>query len=62
MTNSVYERMIITKLCSDQGDDGNYGSCAVSDIAALQALSKRIHFGKFIAEVCDSSVHDSPSP
>eukprot|EP00729_Bicosta_minor_P009979 gene9979-16379_t len=32
------------------GDDGNYGSAAVCDIAVLQALSKRIHFGKFIAE------------
>lgn len=35
-------------MCS--GDDGNYGSAAVCDIAVLQALSKRIHFGKFIAE------------
>lgn len=27
-----------------------YGSTATADIAVLQALSKRIHFGKFIAE------------
>jgi chorismate mutase len=31
-------------------EDGNFGSSAVNDIAVLQALSKRIHFGKFIAE------------
>lgn len=33
------------------GDDGNYASTAVSDLACLQALSRRIHYGKFVAEV-----------
>jgi chorismate mutase len=28
----------------------NYGSAAVLDVACLQALSRRIHFGKFVAE------------
>lgn len=28
----------------------NYGSTATCDIACLQALSRRIHFGKFVAE------------
>ncbi|KAF2205470.1 chorismate mutase [Delitschia confertaspora ATCC 74209] len=28
----------------------NYGSAAVEDVACLQALSRRIHFGKFVAE------------
>jgi chorismate mutase len=32
------------------GDDGNYGSSAMYDVMILQALSKRIHFGKFVAE------------
>ncbi|CAM6097571.1 unnamed protein product [Calypogeia fissa] len=32
------------------GDDGNYGSTATSDVLCLQSLSKRIHFGKFVAE------------
>ncbi|RVD84882.1 uncharacterized protein DFL_003219 [Arthrobotrys flagrans] len=36
------------------GDRGeqmeNYGSTAVADVAVLQALSRRIHFGKFVAE------------
>lgn len=31
-------------------DDQNYGSSATLDVAALQALSKRIHYGKFVAE------------
>ncbi|KAJ7527827.1 hypothetical protein O6H91_16G073300 [Diphasiastrum complanatum] len=33
-----------------EGDDGNYGSTAVCDVLCLQALSKRIHYGKFVAE------------
>ena len=28
----------------------NYGSAAVCDVACLQALSRRVHFGKFVAE------------
>lgn len=28
----------------------NYGSAAVCDVNCLQALSRRIHFGKFVAE------------
>ncbi|MCO5580740.1 hypothetical protein L7F22_034610 [Adiantum nelumboides] len=35
---------------STKGDDGNYGSTAVCDVLCLQALSKRIHYGKFVAE------------
>jgi chorismate mutase len=34
----------------DKEDDGNYGSSATKDIEALQLLSRRIHFGKFVAE------------
>ncbi len=29
----------------------NYGSAATCDVLCLQALSRRIHFGKFVAEV-----------
>lgn len=32
------------------GDDSNYGSAGVLDVLCLQALSKRIHYGKFVAE------------
>ena len=37
-------------LLTREGDDGNYGSAALGDVAALQALSKRVHYGKFVAE------------
>jgi chorismate mutase len=32
------------------GDDSNYGSAALYDVMILQALSRRIHYGKFVAE------------
>eukprot|EP00978_Attheya_sp_CCMP212_P048824 scaffold581008_cov51-Attheya_sp.AAC.1 len=32
------------------GDDEQHGSTVLSDIAALQALSRRVHYGKFVAE------------
>ncbi|XP_002512128.3 chorismate mutase 3, chloroplastic, partial [Ricinus communis] len=32
------------------GNDGNCGSAAVYDTMCLQALSRRIHYGKFVAE------------
>ncbi|KAF7314284.1 Chorismate mutase [Mycena kentingensis (nom. inval.)] len=31
-------------------DDGNYGSAATIDVEALQAISKRVHYGKFVSE------------
>ncbi|KAL8967143.1 MAG: hypothetical protein Q9183_003048 [Haloplaca sp. 2 TL-2023] len=35
----------------DRGEtEENYGSAAACDVALLQALSRRIHFGKFVAE------------
>ncbi|OIW09296.1 hypothetical protein TanjilG_01267 [Lupinus angustifolius] len=33
------------------GDDGNYAQTAASDLSLLQAISRRIHYGKFVAEV-----------
>ncbi|CAG9462678.1 unnamed protein product [Pedinophyceae sp. YPF-701] len=33
-----------------EGDDSNYGSAAMYDVHCLQALSKRVHYGKFVAE------------
>lgn len=45
----IYETRIVPSLCS-AGDDQQYGSSAVCDVACLQALSKRIHYGKFVAE------------
>ncbi len=45
----VYEQEIIPFICIP-GDDCQYGSTSVCDVNALQALSKRIHYGKFVAE------------
>ncbi|KAF9869562.1 chorismate mutase [Colletotrichum karsti] len=51
-----YVETFLPALCPDFGreDRGesqeNYGSSATCDIACLQALSRRIHFGKFVAE------------
>ena len=46
---NIYINNIIPKMCVE-GDDGQYGSSALCDVTALQALSKRIHYGKFVAE------------
>lgn len=35
---------------SEFEDDGNYGSAATVDVEVLQALSKRVHYGKFVSE------------
>lgn len=45
----LYINNIIPLICK-KGDDGNYGSSSVCDVNILQALSKRIHYGKFVAE------------
>jgi chorismate mutase len=51
-----YVEKFLPAVCPDFGreDRGepeeNYGSSATCDIACLQALSRRIHFGKFVAE------------
>ncbi|KAG6854648.1 hypothetical protein C0991_003296 [Blastosporella zonata] len=31
-------------------DDGNYGSAATIDVEVVQAISKRVHYGKFVSE------------
>ena len=51
-----YIHDVLPDACRDFGraDRGetkeNYGSAAVCDVNCLQALSRRIHFGKFVAE------------
>ena len=50
---SVYQNKVLPELTSgvpERENSRTYGSTSVADIACLQALSKRIHFGKFIAE------------
>ncbi|EGN98216.1 hypothetical protein SERLA73DRAFT_91475 [Serpula lacrymans var. lacrymans S7.3] len=39
-------------------DDGNYGSAATIDVEILQAISKRVHYGKFVSE---SKFVDNPA-
>ncbi|MDD5706903.1 MAG: chorismate mutase [Kiritimatiellae bacterium] len=46
---AAYETEAIPRLCP-AGDDSQYGSSAVCDVACLQALSRRVHFGMFVAE------------
>uniref|UniRef100_A0ACD5ZY66 Uncharacterized protein n=1 Tax=Avena sativa TaxID=4498 RepID=A0ACD5ZY66_AVESA len=38
-------------LLAKNGDDGNYAVTAASDLACLQALSRRINYGRYVAEV-----------
>ncbi|TPX44526.1 chorismate mutase [Synchytrium endobioticum] len=47
--HDVYVQEIVPAIAA-AGDDLNYGSAATRDIDALQALSRRIHYGKFVAE------------
>jgi chorismate mutase len=44
-----YVEKIIDRLCVP-GDDEQHGSSVLCDITALQALSRRVHYGKFVAE------------
>lgn len=47
---------------TEPGDDGHYGSSAMLDVLVLQALSKRVHYGKFIAEakfVADAAAYEN---
>jgi chorismate mutase len=52
-----YIDTFLPAVCPDFGGRGdlgeeeeNYGSAATCDIACLQSISRRIHFGKFVAE------------
>jgi len=46
---SLYINEIVPAICKS-GDDEQHGSSTLCDIQALQAISKRIHLGKFVAE------------
>ena len=46
---AAYVDEIVPFLCA-AGDDRQWGSSSVNDVYLLQALSKRIHYGKFVAE------------
>ncbi|XP_033140776.1 chorismate mutase 1, chloroplastic [Brassica rapa] len=60
---NMYFRDLVPRLVK-KGDDGNYGSTAVCDAICLQSLSKRIHYGKFVAEAkfqASPEAYDLPS-
>uniref|UniRef100_A0A6B2L1M6 chorismate mutase n=1 Tax=Arcella intermedia TaxID=1963864 RepID=A0A6B2L1M6_9EUKA len=44
----IYIHKIIPLICKQGNSD--YGSSATCDITALQAISKRVHYGKFVVE------------
>lgn len=47
----VYIDEIIPRIAKSKGEENeNYGSTATMDISVLQSLSRRIHFGMFVAE------------
>ena len=45
----LYLHKVLPAICDD-GDDGQHGSAVVADVSVLQSLSKRIHYGLFVAE------------
>ncbi|KAK5117269.1 hypothetical protein LTR62_005886 [Meristemomyces frigidus] len=51
-----YVDVVLPSICVDPGRkerseaQENYGSAATADVVCLQSLSRRIHFGKFVAE------------
>ncbi|XP_052195171.1 chorismate mutase 1, chloroplastic isoform X2 [Diospyros lotus] len=57
----TYFRDLLPRLVKE-GSDGNCGSVAVCDTICLQALSKRIHYGKFVAEAKFRASPDSYEP
>jgi chorismate mutase len=49
---------VILPSISKEGDDEQHGSTVLCDIAVLQAISRRVHYGKFVAE---SKYRSNPS-
>jgi len=53
---AFYTRDIVPRIAkpvasrTNRDDDGNYGSAATIDVEVLQAISKRVHYGKFVSE------------
>jgi len=59
--NSVLLKRYINEIVpsiTTRGDDEQHGSTVISDLAVLQALSRRCHYGKFVAE---SKYRDNPA-
>ncbi|KAI0696003.1 chorismate mutase [Cytidiella melzeri] len=58
LTLSAMKRANGIKGDDEYEDDGNYGSAATIDVEVLQAISKRVHYGKFVSE---SKFVDNPA-
>ncbi|CAM9172075.1 unnamed protein product [Choristocarpus tenellus] len=52
LNDSILSRYIseVVPMICEEGDDEQHGSSVICDINALQALSRRVHLGKFVAE------------
>lgn len=46
---ALYTQRVLPDLCA-LGDDEQHGSSVLADVAVLQAISKRVHYGLFVAE------------
>ncbi|XP_052139318.1 chorismate mutase 1, chloroplastic-like [Oryza glaberrima] len=57
----VYFGDLLPRLVKE-GSDGNCGSSACWDMLILQALSKRIHYGKYVAEAKFQGAPDTYTP
>ena len=52
----TYINKLVPMIC-EEGEDKQYGSSVLCDISCLQAISKRVHYGEFVAE---SKFRDQP--
>ncbi|KAJ8459213.1 hypothetical protein OPV22_032139 [Ensete ventricosum] len=52
VSNNIWRKYLDEWLpqITSQGDDGNYAPTAAADLVCLQALSRRIHYGRYVAE------------
>ena len=59
LTPQIREKYLgFLKTACENGDDNEYGSTAEADISALQAISKRIHYGSVY--VAESKFQENP--
>lgn len=51
LIKAVYIQVVVPLVSAKDGDQAeNFGSTTLCDLECLQAISRRIHFGKFVAE------------
>jgi chorismate mutase len=47
---AFYRTRIVPQIAENRDEPSSYGSASTCDIAVLQCLSRRIHYGKMVAE------------